>query len=98
MTKTKKVGLSGKFGPRYGSTLRKQWNVIAEKQKGFVKCPKCETKIRNMREFVGVWHCKKCGAQWTGGAWESATSRGKESIRIATRLEREKIEFEKKAK
>lgn len=95
MGKTKKVGISGKFGPRYGSKLRKQWNEVAEKQKGPTKCPKCESKLPNMREFVGVWHCKKCGARWTGGAWESNTARGKESHRIATRLARETLEADK---
>ncbi|MHA1611728.1 MAG: 50S ribosomal protein L37ae [Promethearchaeota archaeon] len=95
MGKTKKVGISGKFGARYGSRLRKQWNKIAEKQKGLTKCPKCETKLPNMRKFVGVWECKKCGAKWTGGAWESDTPRGRESHRISTRLARESQEAEK---
>jgi len=96
MAKTKKVGISGKFATRYGAKVRKEWNVIAEKQKGFSKCPKCETKARNMRDYVGLWHCEKCGATWTGGAWESATPRGKESHRIATRLAREMAEAEQK--
>ena len=96
MGKTKKASIAGKFGARYGSKLRKQWLDLAEKQKGFVKCPRCETKLRNMRDHVGVWHCKRCGATWTGGAWESATARGKESQRIAVRLSREAAELEKK--
>ncbi len=95
MAKTKKVGLSGRFGTRFGAQVRKEWRNIAEKQKGFQKCPRCETKIRNMREFVGVWYCKKCGATWTGGAWESVTDRGKESHRIASRISREILEAEK---
>ena len=98
MAKTKKVGISGKFGARYGSKVRKQWNTIAEKQKGIEKCPKCNTKLRNMRKFVGIWHCKRCGATWTGGAWESSTSRGKESHRIAVRMAREATEVEKSKK
>ena len=47
-----------------------------------------------MREFSGVWHCKRCGATWTGGAWESTTARGKESHRIAIRMAREAAESE----
>ncbi|QEE14723.1 50S ribosomal protein L37ae [Promethearchaeum syntrophicum] len=94
MGKTKKVGISGRFGARYGSKLRKQWRDITSKQKGITKCPKCNTKLPNMREFVGVWHCKKCGATWTGGSWESATARGKESHRIAIRMAREASEAE----
>ena len=96
MAKTKKVGMSGKFGARYGSKVRKAWNVITEKQKGLVKCPRCETKLRNMRQYNGLWHCKKCDATWTGGCWESTTPRGKESQRIAVRMARELAESEKK--
>ncbi len=94
MGKTKKVGIAGRFGPRYGSRLRKQWRDITSKQKGINKCPKCNTKLPNMREFAGLWHCKKCGATWTGGTWESATARGKESHRIAIRMAREASEAE----
>lgn len=96
MAKTKKAGISGKFGARYGAKIRKEWNTVAQKQKGLVKCPRCETKLRNMRQSVGLWHCKRCGATWTGGAWESATARGKESHRIAIRMARESAELKKK--
>lgn len=89
MGKTKKVGISGKFGVRYGAKVRKSWEEVAQKQKGFTKCPKCESKVRNMRESIGLWYCRKCGARWTGGAWESRTVRGKEASRIAVRLARE---------
>ncbi len=94
MAKTKKVGIAGRFGPRYGSRNRNNWREIMEKVKGVQKCPKCETKLKNMREFIGVWHCKKCGAKWTGGALEPSTARGKESSRIASRIARETKEAE----
>lgn len=98
MGHTKKVGISGKFGARYGSRTRNAWKTIAEKQKGIQKCPRCESKVRNMRESVGVWSCKKCGARFTGGAWIGATNRGKESHRIATRIAREAKEAEAEQK
>lgn len=98
MAKMKKVGLAGRFGHRYGSRVRNNWRDIMEKSKGIQKCPRCETKARNMREFLGVWHCKKCGARWTGGAWEPSTARGKEGVRIAARIAREMIESEENAK
>lgn len=91
--KTKKVGMAGRFGPRYGSRVRNAWRGIMEKSKGVQRCPKCQTKSTNMRDFLGVWQCPKCGARWTGGAWESETERGKESIRNATRLSRESAEM-----
>ena len=94
MGHTKKVGIAGKFGPRYGVRVRDAWRNIAEKQKGVVKCPKCQSKLKNLRLFLGCWECKKCGAKWTGGAWESATPKGKEAHRVATRLARELAEKE----
>ncbi len=92
--KTKKVGISGKFGARYGSTMRARWRKIAEVQKGIVKCPKCESRVRNIRQTIGVWECPRCGAKFTGGAWAPNTDRGKQSHRIAVRLARELAESE----
>jgi large subunit ribosomal protein L37Ae len=94
MAKTKKVGIAGRFGPRYGSRVRNNWREIMERLKGENRCPRCETKARNMRDFIGVWSCPKCNAKWTGGAWEPATSRGKEAVRIASRIAREMHEAE----
>ena len=34
MGKTKKTGISARFGPRYGANVRKKWRLIMEKQKG----------------------------------------------------------------
>ena len=44
MARTKKAGISGRFGPRYGSTLRKRVKKIEEKMKERHKCPQCELK------------------------------------------------------
>ncbi len=87
--KTRKVGIAGKFGARYGSVVRERWKRLTDQQKGIQKCPKCESRIRNMRKEVGVWECKRCGAKFTGGAWAPTTDRGKQSHRIAVRLKRE---------
>ena len=95
MAGTKKVGIAGRFGARYGSRTRNTWKAVMEHQKGVQKCPRCESKIKNMRQSIGVWKCPKCGATFTGGAWAPATSRGKESHRIATRIARETMELEK---
>ena len=90
MAKTKKVGIAGRFGPRYGVTIRNRWRDIMEKQKGPQKCPVCNTKIKNMRKFVGIWECKKCGAKFTGGAWTNETTVGKEARRIAIGIQTQK--------
>ncbi|MFX0104511.1 MAG: 50S ribosomal protein L37ae [Candidatus Hodarchaeota archaeon] len=89
MGKTKKVGVTGTFGARYGSTLRKRTRVILEKMKGNIKCPRCETKGSIHRISTGIWHCKKCNARFTGGAYYIETPRGTESFRIAKRKQRE---------
>lgn len=86
---TKKVGISGRFQARYGSTLRKRWRLVVEKMKGDIKCPRCETKGSIHRISTGIWHCKKCNAKFTGGAYYIETPRGAESFRIARRKQRE---------
>lgn len=89
MGKTKKVGITGKYAARYGSTLRKRTRLILEKMKGDIKCPRCETKGTTHRISTGIWHCKKCNARFTGGAYYIETPRGTESFRIAKRKQRE---------
>lgn len=98
LAKTKKVGISGRFGARFGGQIRSAWRDIMEKQKGIQKCPKCETKNRNTRVSIGVWQCRRCGAKYTGGAWDSTTPRGKEGQRVAIRISREMAEAEKAEK
>lgn len=87
---TKKVGLSGRYGARYGANVRKKWRLIMEKGKSNNnKCPRCETRGSVHRISTGIWHCKKCGARFTGGAYTVETPRGTESFRIAKRKQRE---------
>jgi large subunit ribosomal protein L37Ae len=90
MGNTKKVGISGKYGARYGSVVRKRYRIIMEKMKSKKnKCPKCKTIGSIRRISTGIWHCKKCGAKFTGGAYYIETPRGAESFRIAKRKQRE---------
>ena len=90
MGKTKKTGISARFGPRYGSNVRKKWRLVMEIQKsGNLKCPRCETRGSINRISTGIWHCKKCNAKFTGGAYNTQTPRGAESFRIAKRKQRE---------
>ncbi|MFX1391431.1 MAG: 50S ribosomal protein L37ae [Promethearchaeota archaeon] len=95
MGKTKKTGITGKYGARYGSTLRKRTRVILEKMKGTIKCPRCETRGSIHRLSTGIWHCKKCDAHFTGGAYYIETPRGAESFRVAKRKQRELEVIEK---
>ncbi|MHA1729136.1 MAG: 50S ribosomal protein L37Ae [Promethearchaeota archaeon] len=93
MGKTKKVGITGRYGVRYGSRIRKRVKTIETKMHTPQKCPKCETKSIK-RVSTGIWRCKKCGAQFTGGAYEMKTQPSVESKRIATRVQRELEELE----
>lgn len=85
----KKVTVDGSFGPRYGSNVRKKWRLIVEKMRGDLKCPRCETKGFIERVSTGIWHCRKCNATFTGGAYFTETPRGAESFRISRRKQRE---------
>ena len=88
--KTKKTGIAGRFGARYGSNVRKRWRQIMETEKSKkLKCPRCETVGSVKRISVGIWHCRKCGSKFTGGAYYIETPRGSESFRISKRKQRE---------
>ncbi|MFO7794838.1 MAG: 50S ribosomal protein L37ae [Promethearchaeati archaeon] len=90
MGKTKKVDVSGKYGARYGSVVRKRARDIFVRMKSKnIVCPKCKTKGSIHRVSTGIWHCKKCEAKFTGGAYDIVTPRGAESQRVARRKQRE---------
>jgi large subunit ribosomal protein L37Ae len=65
---TKKVGLTGKFGPRYGTKTKKMILEIESKQKKEKVCPYCERSALK-RLAAGIWYCKKCKTKFAGGAY-----------------------------
>lgn len=67
MARTKKVGVAGKFGARYGRKIR-QSIIKAGTQKKF-RCPSC-MKLTLKREAAGVWSCSKCGTKLAGKAYK----------------------------
>lgn len=71
--RTKSVGIVGRYGPRYGSTLRKRVKKVLERRYAPHKCPVCGTVGRVYRISTGIWACKKCGAKWAGGAYVPKT-------------------------
>lgn len=85
----KKVSVDGSFGARYGAAVRKKWRLIVQKMRGDIRCPRCQTKGLVHRVSVGIWHCRKCDAKFTGGAYYIETPRGAESSRVAKRKQRE---------
>jgi large subunit ribosomal protein L37Ae len=66
--RTKKVGVVGKYGTRYGASLRKQVKKIEITQHAKYSCPFCG-KDSVKRTAVGIWNCKSCKKTMAGGAW-----------------------------
>jgi len=56
---TKKVGSTGRFGVRYGVTLKQKLKPIEEKQRMKYDCPSC-SKVSVKRVAKGIWSCTKC--------------------------------------
>uniref|UniRef100_A0A8C1AKZ1 Zgc:171772 n=1 Tax=Cyprinus carpio carpio TaxID=630221 RepID=A0A8C1AKZ1_CYPCA len=74
--RTKKVGIVGKYGTRYGASLRKMVKKIEISQHAKYTCSFCgkvelfvsvQTKMK--RKAVGIWHCGSCMKTVAGGAW-----------------------------
>ncbi len=64
----KKVGPSGRFGPRYGMKLREKIDEIEVIQRQKHVCPKCGFK-KLKRISTGIWFCKKCNTKVAGKAY-----------------------------
>ncbi len=63
-----KVGSAGRFGPRYGKTIRQKVSRIEARMRSTHGCPYCLTR-KVKRVFVGVWKCHKCQAKFAGRAY-----------------------------
>mmetsp|Transcript_1982 Transcript_1982/g.2737 ORF Transcript_1982/g.2737 Transcript_1982/m.2737 type:complete len:83 (-) Transcript_1982:478-726(-) len=66
---TKKVLLCGKFGPRYGSTLKKKYLSIMKALINKQLCSECG-KRSIFRIQYSIWKCKKCEKVFSGGAYK----------------------------
>lgn len=70
--RTKKVGVVGKYGTRYGASLRKQIKKIEITQHAKYTCGFCG-KDAVRRQSVGIWKCKGCRKVVAGGAYVFGT-------------------------
>lgn len=70
--RTKKVGLIGKYGTRYGVSLRKIAHRYELTKSQKYLCPYC-CKKSVKRKAVGIWKCRRCLKVMTGGAWNFRT-------------------------
>ena len=66
--KTKKIRYAGRFGAGYGIRVRKNFNIIEEKQRKRQKSPFYE-KARAKRIAAGIWKCLKTGRIFAGPAY-----------------------------
>uniref|UniRef100_A0AAZ3P7I3 Large ribosomal subunit protein eL43 n=1 Tax=Oncorhynchus tshawytscha TaxID=74940 RepID=A0AAZ3P7I3_ONCTS len=78
--RTKKVGIVGKYGTRYGASLRKMVKKIEISQHAKYTCsfcgkgPRTRLKTKMKRRAVGIWHCGSCMKTVAGGAWTYNTT------------------------
>ncbi|MGA1793542.1 MAG: 50S ribosomal protein L37Ae [Thermoplasmatota archaeon] len=74
--RTKKVKSSGKFGPRYGLSVKKQIRALEINKKSKYVCPKC-SKVNVKRVANGIWECRSCAHKFAGGAYTPRTGKFK---------------------
>ena len=67
-THTKKVGICGKYGTRYGATLRKVIKKMEVTQHAKYNCSFCG-KNSIKRQATGIWKCLRCKKVLAGGAY-----------------------------
>jgi len=65
-------GIVGKYGTRYGASLRKQAKKIEILQHSKYTCQFCG-KDAVKRTVVGIWQCKRCRKTTAGGAYVPST-------------------------
>mmetsp|Transcript_29522 Transcript_29522/g.21343 ORF Transcript_29522/g.21343 Transcript_29522/m.21343 type:complete len:95 (-) Transcript_29522:51-335(-) len=70
---TKKVGICGKYGTRYGATLRKVIKKMEVTQHSKYNCAFCG-KDAVKRQATGIWKCLRCKKTMAGGAYVLSTA------------------------
>lgn len=65
---TEKSHRAGRFGPRYGTSIRRRVANIERVQFQKHRCPQCLTG-ELQRESTSIWACRKCGHKFAGGAY-----------------------------
>ena len=71
--RTKKAGITGKYGVRYGASLRKQVKKMEVSQHSKYTCVFCG-KDSVKRSVVGIWDCAACKKTVAGGAYILSTA------------------------
>ncbi len=86
---TKKAGIVGKYGTRYGGTLRKVIKKMEVTQHARYICSFCG-KNSVKRCATGIWKCgsKKCGKVIAGGSYVLSTAAAITVRTAVTRLQK----------
>jgi large subunit ribosomal protein L37Ae len=67
-TKLKKTKSAGRFGARYGRSIRANLVKIEEKQRQKQKCPFCKKEgVKRMSK--GIWKCPKCNKKFASNTY-----------------------------
>ena len=66
--RTKKVGICGKYGIRYGASIRKNIKKMEVSQHSKYNCVFCG-KDNGKRQATGIWKCGSCRKVIAGGAY-----------------------------
>lgn len=75
MSHTKKVGSTGRFGPRYGALHRRTVANVEKVQKAAHPCSQCGA-VAVYREGTAIFVCQKCKFTFAGGAYIPQTGAG----------------------
>ena len=72
---TRKAGIVGKYGTRYGGTLRKVIKKMEVTQHSKYQCSFCGRNSVK-RQATGIWKCsgKSCGKTMAGGSYVLSTA------------------------
>ena len=82
--RTQKAGATGRFGARYGVSVRRNAGMAMKKKSAKYTCPVWQYR-QVSRRSVGIWSCGKCGHTFAGGAWEPFTRASDANSRIIRR-------------
>jgi large subunit ribosomal protein L37Ae len=69
---TKKAGITGKYGPRYGVKVRKRIKSVSRHRSKPQRCPECQhDSVR--RVDSGIWECRHCHLKFAASAYSTRT-------------------------
>lgn len=69
---TKKAGITGRYGPRYGVKIRKQIKSVSRHRARPQRCPECQADAVK-RLSSGIWVCRHCNLKFAASAYSIRT-------------------------